>query len=166
MTDDPAKDPTKHANNPDYLNGNSADCTVSLLCGVTITVPKPLVSELDTTRPFDFKKYMVLEIESDFQFPKMNPQERVFQPAPVDEADRPKQWDAVRDAWNAPGFGEDAPTLVSELWHEVGLSDLGWDPNKIDPESGHEFLGRVPEALVKDLEDYYLWAPFLTNVQA
>ena len=40
---------------------------------------------------------------------------------------------------------------------------MGWDPNKIDSEAGHEFVGRVPAAVVKDLEDYYLWAPFLTN---
>lgn len=106
---------------------------------------------------------MVLEIESDFHFPRIIPEEPVFQPAPVDEADRPKQWDAVRDAWNAPELGEGASMRASELWQEVGLSDLGWDPNKIDSEAGHEFVGRVPAAVVKDLEDYYLWAPFLTN---
>jgi hypothetical protein len=147
------------------LNGNG-NTTVSLMCGVTISVPKALVSELDRTYPFNYQKFMVLEIEEVFEFPSLADNYSPFLPAKPDQpppSTPSKQWDNVRTAWENPSMGDTAPPDAVKLWQNIGLSELGWDPAKVDDKTGETLSGQIPADLVKNLEDYYLWAPFLST---
>ena len=138
------------------------------MCGVVISVPAPLLSIADTTKPFDYRKFMVQEIENRFTFPALRANEKRFLPTPPD---RPppkqpsKQWDYVRAAWENPGMGTQAPLDAVELWQQMGLSELGWDPEKVDPKKVRGLTGAMPVELVENLEDYYLWAPFLSAAE-
>ncbi|KAB8349758.1 hypothetical protein FH972_023772 [Carpinus fangiana] len=129
-------DPRRNPNASSLLDGNK-EGTVSLLCGVVVRVPKSLVSVADTTKPFDYKKFMVQEIGGQYGFAKLRPNEAKFLPAPPEGK---TQWDSVKSAWKSPGMGGEAPITVVDMWQDMGLSDLGWDPAKVDTEA----TGRWP----------------------
>ncbi|RDL32364.1 uncharacterized protein BP5553_08820 [Venustampulla echinocandica] len=163
----PSKDPRSHANDPSFLNGTTGG-TTSLMCGVVITVPKPLISELDTTQPFNYQKFMVQEITGLFPFPVLPPNEARFLPAPPDvppPGQSSKQWADVRATWESPGYGAEAPLDAVNLWVQMGIEELGWSEAKLDDGKGNKMTGRQPEALLKGLEGYYLWPPLLSAVE-
>ena len=153
------------------LEGNTGG-TVLLLCGVVIKAPKDFVARADTTKPFDFKKFMVQQVPP-CPFARLLPSEAEFGPAP---AEGEKQWESVKNAWRSPGMGNDAPKDVVQMWQEMGLSDVGWEPSKVGemsmdanmPNTSLEpsLSGQIPEQLLLDFEDFYLWAPFLSAARS
>ncbi|KAI1872499.1 hypothetical protein JX265_005379 [Neoarthrinium moseri] len=158
------KDPSYNTNNKDYLNGDT-EATVSLMCGVIISVPDAAVSDKDKTFPFKYQTFMVQELDEKlYKFPKLEANEKAFLPA--DPGDKKKQWDQVRQAWENPKMGSDAPSQGVAIWESLGLSDLGWDPAKVNKKADEELTGQMPKSLVDDLEGYYLWAPFRGTVNA
>lgn len=131
------------------------------MAGVVITVPKPLVSNLDKTFPFDFQKFMVEKIEDTFNFPPLTTDDPALLPA--QPAAGSSQWGAVQNAWESPTLGRQAPLAAVDLWQAVALSNMGWDANKPNGKAGKVLSGKMPADLVDELDDYYLWAPLLST---
>lgn len=134
------------------------------MCGVVITVPKPQVSELDKMPQFDYRKFMVQEINHVFPFPALPANAVSFlpaKPATREPGKQSEQWINVRNRWEQPGYGESAPLDAVAMWVDVGKHEFGWRDEKVD-NGTNAMTGRRPEELVKELEAYYLWPPFLS----
>ncbi|MCJ1434524.1 hypothetical protein MMC27_003893 [Xylographa pallens] len=158
---DPNTDPSSNANDETLLNGTEGG-TTSLLAGVTITHPSPVLSIEDTTQPFD---YVAMEVENadTVVFPDLLPMTTAF------EAEQPdttgKQWVNVASKWATPAGPVSSVGFVN-LWVEVGVNMLGWDPEKVTRKAGDDALtGQAPTGvLLKNIDGYLLWAPLMTQV--
>lgn len=107
---------------------------------------------------------MVLEIEPTYQFPFLIKEPRQFLPLEPDNKKGGKQWADVKAVWQKQGTVDSPSEKAANLWKDIGLSLMGWDPAKVDEKTGSEFTGALPRRLVDDITDYYLWAPNLSHV--
>ena len=161
LTDDPKSDPSSNANSEELLNGTTGG-TTSLLAGVTITHPDPVLSIEDTTKPYD---YIVMAVENadTVAFPDPLPVTPTF------EAEQPdttgQQWADVASKWATPAGSVSSVDFV-DLWAQVGTDMLGWDPEKVSRKAGDDALtGQAPtQELLKNIDGYLLWAPMMTQV--
>ncbi|KAF3906714.1 hypothetical protein AA313_de0200109 [Arthrobotrys entomopaga] len=160
---DPKSDPSSNANNPGLLDGTK-DGTTSLLTGVNITHPDPAPSSDDTTKPFDYVPMNVLNAAT-VKFPDLLPMTSTF------EAEEPnttgQQWAHVASKWETPNGTVSSVDFVN-LWAEIGMGLLGWDPENVSREGGDNTLtGQAPtQELLKNIDGYLLWAPMMTQVAA
>jgi len=154
-------DPSYNANNEALLNGTEGG-TTSLLAGVTITHPDPVLSTEDTTEPFD---YIVMAVENadTVAFPDPLPVTPAFEAGQPDTTGQ--QWADVASKWATPTGPVSSVGFVN-LWSRVGVNLLGWDPEKVSRKAGDDALtGQAPaRELLKNIDGYLLWAPMMTQV--
>jgi len=118
--DDPNADPSSNANNEALLNGTKGG-TTSLLAGVTISHPDPVLSTEDTTRAFN---YIIMAVENADTVAFPNP----LLVSPAFEAEEPdttgQQWADVASKWKDRTGPVSSADFVN-LWKQIGMTMLG-----------------------------------------
>jgi hypothetical protein len=157
IPDNPQDDPSGGNNNVSTLL-NSADTSVPLMMGVTLTAPPPILSP-DKLPAFEIADASLLNLPAKKNFPEeeeahseFSPVEPIVGPEPYPEK---PQYDAVYAAWTVPTWSTGTPgatTTFVQKWAKA----FGWDENAMSQ------VSTMPTKLKAQFNNLYVAAPLLT----
>ena len=108
---------------------------------------------------------MAVENADTVTFPNPLPVSPAFEAGEPDTTGQ--QWADVASKWKDP-TGPISSIDFVDLWKQVGMAMLGWDPEKVArKEGGNALTGQAPTGeLLKNIDGYLLWAPMMTAIAA
>ncbi|KAE8412666.1 hypothetical protein BDV36DRAFT_304736 [Aspergillus pseudocaelatus] len=147
--------------NPKSLLKGTSEKTLHVMTGVRLRRPGDKFSD-DPNVTYKVELFQISNIKPTYKLPKSEARSEVLEGVPWPDTPSSNNWETVRNKWKSPDAGERAGQQAADLWQELGLTQLGWDTERIKG-SDSTFTGCQPQRLIDDLEKHYLWAPLLTR---
>ncbi|KAK6347971.1 hypothetical protein TWF718_005791 [Orbilia javanica] len=131
------------------------DGGVTLIMGARFVAPPPILAK-DTLPKFNINDADIDDKQAAVFTPTERSSDNWNPTEPVDPKVSSKQWDDIKDKWEAPdwGAGDDGQSDFADVW----ATAFGWHP---PPKLGD--LAAMPSALHRRFDDIYMAPPLMTH---